>query len=79
MDINEKKEIILIMQKVVKNSRGSFTIKELKERIHKNLKIKNFRNVSENIDEVNSFIKKLKVNEKLFQYNKNDEKYFYIH
>lgn len=79
MDMNEKKAIILIMQKVVKNSKGSFTIKELKERIHKNLNCRNFNNISENIDEVNSFINKMKSENRLFKYKEEDTRYFFVH
>lgn len=79
MNIKRRKEIMLIMKNVMKGSRGSFTIKELKEEIYKNLNCRNFNNDSENIEEVNSFIKKMKNNKRLFKYNDNDEHYFYVH
>ena len=79
MNIKRKKEIMLIMKNVVKDSKGSFTIQELKEKIYKNLNCRNFNNDSENIEEVNSFIKKMKNNKRLFKYNDDDERYFYVH
>ena len=41
MDINKKKEIFLIMDRIVKNMRGSFTISGLKEKIHNRLECRN--------------------------------------
>ena len=79
MNINKKKEMILIINRIVKNQRGSFTIEEIKQKIHKKLECRNFNNVSENIDEVNRFIKKMKNDQKLFKYNDSDERYFYVH
>lgn len=79
MNINKKKEMILIINRIVKNQRGSFTIEEIKQKIYKKLECRNFNNVSENIDEVNSFIKKMKNDQKLFKYNDSDERYFYVH
>lgn len=79
MEINKKKEVILIINKIVKNQKGNFTISELKEKIHRKLECKNFNNVKENNEEIEGFIKKLKVNKKLFKYNDSDERYFYVH
>lgn len=79
MDINKKKEILLIMDRIVKNMRGSFTIDGLKEKIHNRLKCRNFKNVSENNKEIESFINKMKTNKKLFKYNDRDDQYFYVH
>ena len=79
MEINKKKEIILIMNRIVKNERGSFTISGLKEKIHRKLECKNFKNITENNEEIEGFIKKLKINKKLFKYNNSDDKYFYVH
>ena len=79
MKINKKKKVILIINKVVKNQKGNFTISELKEKIHYNLECRNFKNVKENNEEIEEFIKKLKVNKKLFQYDNSDDKYFYVH
>ena len=62
MEINKKKKVILIINKVVKNQKGNFTISELKEKIHYNLECRNFKNVKENNEEIEEFIKKLKVN-----------------
>lgn len=79
MNINKKKEIILIMNGIVKNERGSFTIEEIKQKIYKKLECRNFRDVSENDREVNSFINKMKTSKKLFKYNDSDDRYFYVH
>lgn len=79
MEINKKKEVILIINKIVKSKKGNFTIAELKEKIHHKLECRNFKNVKENNEEIEEFIEKLKVNKKLFKYNENDEKYFYVH
>lgn len=79
MEINKKKEVILIINKIVKSKKGNFTIAELKKEIRNKLECKNFKNVKENNQEIEGFIKKLKVNKKLFQYDNNDDKYFYVH
>ena len=79
MDINKKKEILLITDRIVKNERGSFTIDGLKEKIHNRLKCRNFKNVSENNKEIESFINRMKTDKKLFKYNEQDNRYFYVH
>ena len=67
------------MNRIVKNERGSFTISGLKEKIHRKLECKNFKSITENNEEIEGFIKKLKINKKLFKYNDSDDKYFYVH
>ena len=79
MEINKKKEVILIINKIVKSKKGNFTIAELKEKIHHKLECRNFKNVTENNVEIDSFVNKMKDNKKLFKYNDSDEKYFYVH
>ena len=79
MEINKKKEVILIINRIMKNQKGNFTIAELKEKIHNKLESKNFKDINENNEEIEVFIKKLKVNKKLFRYDNNDDKYFYVH
>lgn len=79
MNINKKKEIISIMNGIVKNERGSFTIEGLKKKIRNKLECRNFKNVTENNVDIDSFVNKMKDNKKLFKYNDSDEKYFYVH
>lgn len=78
MDIEKKKRMIVVIKGVIKGQRGSFTIGQLKEKMNVTLRHRNFVNDFENEKEISEFIKKIQREKRLFKYDKDDNRYFFV-
>ena len=78
MDIKRKKRIIVVIKGVIKGQRGSFTIGQLKEKMNVTLRNRNFVNDFENEKEISEFIKKIQREKRLFKYDEDDNRYFFV-
>lgn len=78
MDIEKKKRMIVVIKGVIKGQRGSFTIGQLKEKMNVTLRHRNFVNDFENEKEISEFIKKIQREKRLFKYDEDDNRYFFV-
>ena len=78
MDIEKKKRMVVVIKGVIKGQRGSFTIGQLKEKMNVTLRHRNFVNDYENEKEISEFIKKIQREKRLFKYDEDDNRYFFV-
>ncbi len=78
MDIEKKKRMVVVIKGVIKGQRGSFTIGQLKEKMNVTLRHRNFVNDFENEKEISEFIKKIQREKRLFKYDEDDNRYFFV-
>ena len=78
MDIEKKKRMVVVIKGVIKRQRGSFTIGQLKEKMNVTLRHRNFVNDFENEKEISEFIKKIQREKRLFKYDEDDNRYFFV-
>ena len=70
--------MVVVIEGVIKGQRGSFTIGQLKEKMNVTLRHRNFVNDFENEKEISEFIKKIQREKRLFKYDEDDNRYFFV-